>query len=846
MQCKFSMFFLVLLILTGCGGKSGNGLTELSLDNGTDPVITTKSYKPSTDLVLDQDKLLENLKKQHYQTDVALVALPEDSAFGKITDLIGSDDSSLGGGDGSIGITPIKVSKKNKSKISSKSEVTEFMATIQISGALQNYSISKIEGNSIYFAQYYYYYFVRPTQANDYPAIFLRSSDSNKSIEKVLSDDNDLVFHVYSDGKTIGFTTPKGKAIQVQYKDSVTGETTTLELVFNEELDEIRTLDDGIEYTTSVSGASADNSAPASESTDSSDTSKGVDFTDTNNQVDGVSEADHVKTDGSYIYSLFHNSLKIYDIGKADFISTLEINFESFGFEVSATKGGASLLADTGTAASSDMMYYSQYVSSEINLVDGNIVVFSQYGGKTIISYVNISNKESPVLSKQLTFNESLVSSRIVDSKLILVMNDYLYPTQSIEIPYYYAFTVQQQEQFKAVNEALVKNLTLKDFSLDLSFEKTAGEANETVTYLEADSIYFDENSGGYSLSKILVLDADATVTSASGVLTDYTENIYVTSNSVYLYNTTWESRIEWWNFDWIGSQNTMIYYFDIQDSTLNYKGGVEVSGQPHGTYSFHENDSNLFMAFHDFTTGDNGIHTISVGDDLTKTNTLTGIANGETLQSVRFIEDKAYLVTFKRVDPLYTIDLSTPTAPVILGELKVSGYSSYLHGIFENVLLGVGYEATSEGVVTGAKINTFNVASAAPVEIDKAGIVNTYTSFNASYDYHAFTWYPSRKLLALPYSGEKTGAIVYRLDETGAILDAAVIDSPNTSNEFYYYSSYSGRIIFVEDTLYYIDGGLIKAYPVDTLEFSADNKNLTIESSFELEPIDLTLVDLE
>lgn len=837
---KFSLFFLVLIALVGCGGgSSGSSVKELSLDTGSDPVVSSKSYKPSANLVLDQDKLLENLKKQHFQTEVALVTLPEDSSFELATNLVGSAGG-FGGGiivDDGIAVSNASTKKsKQKRNVALKGDVSDLMASVQISGTLQNYSISSIEGNKISFSQYYYYYFIRPSYANDYPAIFLRVNDSNKTIEKVLSDDTNLVFHVYEDNRTIGFTTPKGKSIQIQYKDSVTGESSTLELAFNEELDDIKSLDGGVNEDLTLSGsASADSASESAPSADTSDTSKGAEFTDTNNQVEGISEADHVKTDGSYIYSLTYNTLKVYDISKEDFISTLEINFDSLGFgESRETSSDAIKSADVAV----DLVYYAPYVSSQINLVNGNIVVFSQYGEKTVISYIDISNKEAPSMTKQLVFNESLVSSRIVDGKIVLVMNDYLYPTQYIEMPYHYAFTTEQQTKFKAANEALVAGLTLADFSMDLSFEKTAGDTTESVSYLDANDIYFDENSGGYSLSKIIVLDSDANVTSASGVLTDYTQNIYVTANSVYMYNTTWESRIEWWNFDWIGSQKTMIYYFDIQSSTLDYKGGIEVSGYPNGTFSFHEKDNNLFMAFHDDATGDNGIHTISIGEELTNTNTLSGLAAGESLQSVRFIEDKAYLVTFKFVDPLIAVDLSVPEAPVVLGELKVTGFSSYLHGIYDGVLLGVGYEADESGMITGAKISTFDVSSSTPTEVDKAGITNTYSSFNASYDHHAFTWYKSHNLLALPYSGEKAGAIVYKLDETGAIIEAATIESPNTSSDYYYYSSYNSRIIFVNDTLYFVDGGLIKAYPIDTLEFSADNKNLTIESQLVVEPI--------
>lgn len=831
---SFSMFFLILFILAGCGGSSSkNGLSELSLDNGSDPTPSSKSYKPSANLTKDQEQLLTNLKKQHYQTEVALVELPADDSFESLSNYLGfSDDGSIGG---EI-IDPIVVADGGSSNLSEPvkslkklSSLSDLMTTVQISGSLQNFSISKVEGDKIYFAQYYYYYFIRPTYKNDFPAIFLRINDSNKSIEKVLSDDKELVFHVYGDNKTIGLTTPKGKLIQIELKDATTGATSTLELAFDDSIDKDIFTMDGVANTTGAENT-LDSTAPtSSDDTGAGDATREVDFTDTNNQVEGISEADHVKTDGSYIYSLLHNELKIYDISQEDFIATLSIDFTKFGFETNAVLEKNKNAKDI---AESTSLLYVQYVSSEINLVSGNIVIFSQYGGKTIVSYVDISDKSAPTLTKQLTFNESLVSSRIVDNKVIMVLNDYLYPTEQIEIPYHYAFTAEQQAKFTVANEALVKDLTLADFSMDTSFEQSSGSASENVSYLDAENIYFDTNSGGYSLSKILVLDADAAVVSANGVLTDYTENIYVTAKSVFLFNTTWESRIEWWNFDWIGAQNTMIYHFDISNSELNYKGGVEVSGRPHGTFSFHEAGTNLFMAFHDDTTDENGIHTISLGDELTKSNTLGGIATGESLQSVRFIDDKAYLVTFKNVDPLFIIDLANPISPVVLGELKASGFSSYLHLVFEDVLLGVGFEADEEGAVSGAKINTFNVSSNTPTEIDKAGITGSYPYFNASYDHHAFTWYKSQNLLALPYSGDKSGAIVYRLDVAGNILEAAVLESPNTTKEFTYYSSNSGRIIFVDDTLYYVDGGFIKPYPISSLTFTTENKNVTIESS--------------
>ena len=101
-------------------------------------------------------------------------------------------------------------------------------------------------------------------------------------------------------------------------------------------------------------------------------------------------------------------------------------------------------------------------------------------------------------------------------------------------------------------------------------------------------------------------------------------------------------------------------------------------------------------------------------GGRLAQIGQVGGLGRGERIYAARFLGDVGYLVTFRQVDPLYTIDLSNPAAPKVAGELKITGYSAYLHPIGEDLLLGVGQEASEQGRRLGAQVSLFDVSDPA------------------------------------------------------------------------------------------------------------------------------------
>jgi hypothetical protein len=139
-------------------------------------------------------------------------------------------------------------------------------------------------------------------------------------------------------------------------------------------------------------------------------------------------------------------------------------------------------------------------------------------------------------------------------------------------------------------------------------------------------------------------------------------------------------------------------------------------------------------------------------GSKLVTVGRLGGLGKGERIYAARFTGDAGYLVTFRQVDPLYTLDLSDPRSPKAVGELKIAGYSAYLHPVGEGLLLGVGQDATEAGIRKGPQVSLFDVSSpAAPKRLHQRVLGDQGASTEAEWDHHAFLWWAPERLAVLP-----------------------------------------------------------------------------------------------
>jgi hypothetical protein len=163
---------------------------------------------------------------------------------------------------------------------------------------------------------------------------------------------------------------------------------------------------------------------------------------------------------------------------------------------------------------------------------------------------------------------------------------------------------------------------------------------------------------------------------------------------------------------------------------------------------------------------------TVLAVDDLHEVGSVGDIGRGEELYAVRMIGPVGYAVTFEQTDPLFTLDLADPADPEVVGELEIPGYSSYLHPVSEDLLLGIGQAGTEDGVLTGTQVSLFDVSDPSSPERIQQHSVDGGSS-EAEYDHRAFLWWADTQLAVLPievYGSEDpfTGAIGVHVDRNG------------------------------------------------------------------------------
>jgi uncharacterized secreted protein with C-terminal beta-propeller domain len=263
---------------------------------------------------------------------------------------------------------------------------------------------------------------------------------------------------------------------------------------------------------------------------------------------------------------------------------------------------------------------------------------------------------------------------------------------------------------------------------------------------------------GGADLLTVLTIDLDRGLFSVDrdGVMASG-QAVYATAGSLYVVSATPDDR-------------TFVHRFDASDPRVTrYRSSGEVDGAVLNQFSLSQHDGHLRVAT---TVGREGASAITVlkedGATLRPVGRVGGLGKGERIYAVRFLGERGYVVTFRQVDPLYTLDLSDPARPRVLGELKIEGYSAYLHPLGEDRLIGVGVDATSEGRRLGAQVSLFDVGDPrAPKRIAARGL-GEMTWTEVEQDHHAFLLH--KGTIVLPVNGEARILAVEGLAERGTI----------------------------------------------------------------------------
>ena len=289
------------------------------------------------------------------------------------------------------------------------------------------------------------------------------------------------------------------------------------------------------------------------------------------------------------------------------------------------------------------------------------------------------------------------------------------------------------------------------------------------------------------------IIDQKAVVSAA--------ENFYVSENNIYISNTNWSSDVTM----------TQILKFSCQKGKIQAKGTADLKGSLNDSFSMNEYNSYLRVVLTDYS-GETQKNALYVLDDAMQVcGNIGDLAEGEDIRSARFLGDIGYFVTFRNTDPLFSVDLSDPSDPKILGELKITGFSSYLHFYGENKLLGVGNEVDPEtGAYTGIKLAMFDVSDPSNVkQLHKFVIKDTYDC-PLFYNYKAAMIDTEKNVFGFMCD---SSYMVFCYDEEKGFEN---VFTENLGDSYYGYS-YRGlqevRGCFIGDDFYLVGGGQIRIY---------------------------------
>ena len=523
-------------------------------------------------------------------------------------------------------------------------------------------------------------------------------------------------------------------------------------------------------------------------------------YSQTNEQVEGVSEGDIVKTDGSYIYALSPSSsvLRIIRANGADLeLASTIYNEDTWGSEfyivgkdrlVMVCNENAPirpLPADEGAPQRDErtVPYYGWYSNS-----------FT-----TFIIY-DISDRWAPAEIRRVSMEGWAVSTRVIGSVAYMVTNKYIYsvPYDQADSPHIMPYTRDTAE-----------GETFEPVGLDRIFY-IPDSRDSSYLMIGATDVYGDE-----PFQPTAYLGAGS--------------SFYMSQNAMYVTKDRWEQEnAASGGTDWMagGRQKTDIMRFAISGTNVGYAGVGTVDGFPISQYSMDEHNGYFRIASTDWSRGT--YVTVLDASNMRAIGRTEALAPGETMQSMRFMGDMGYIVTFLNMDPLFTVDLADPRNPKVLGELKVPGFSQYLHPVGDGLMMGIGrqtqeiYTRDSQGVETvvgnrdaGMKISLFDVSDPFdPFEADVLLLNEGWSEI--SHNPRALMCDPARGLYGFIVESWDNNsywtvlAHILRV-EGDSVTIAATLEVGG------YVGTYGSRLCFIGNMLYLVHEAGVNVYDYET-----------------------------
>lgn len=551
------------------------------------------------------------------------------------------------------------------------------------------------------------------------------------------------------------------------------------------------------------------NPAPEPMVSDSSKESSNSEYSTTNIQVKGVDEADIIKTDGEYIYMISNNTiiiLKAYPAEEAEILSRISSN---------GTLKGIFINEDKLAVFEDEYTYYTIFAEPAPSFAVEAEPTIPIYGTpKTSIKVYDVSDREQPILERDFAIDGNYFNSRMIGDYVYAIANQYTYTTETdVILPRIYP-------------------------------------GNQTEEILATDIYYYNLSDYYYTFTTIIALNIqdETEEPNHETILLGGSRAIYVSINNIYLTFPEYPMEVA-------ETERTAIHRIGIDEESITFEATGVVPGVVLDQFSMDEHKSYFRIAttsgrvFRTFAqaTSENNLYVLEM--DLNIVGKLEDLALGEEIYSVRFMGDKGYIVTFRKIDPLFVIDLKEPTEPKVLGQLKVTGYSDYLQPYDENHLIGIGKEteAAEEGDFAwyqGVKISLFDVSDVSnPVEIAKYEIGDRGTESPVLDDHRALLFDKERNLLVTPvlvakvdetqYTGEVPpnaygefvyqGAYIFDISLDGLELRGRITHMDDNADllksGYWFYSEYAvKRSLYIDNVLYTISAMKVKMNNLETL----------------------------
>lgn len=520
----------------------------------------------------------------------------------------------------------------------------------------------------------------------------------------------------------------------------------------------------------------ADNRSTTEDSLSGSGAS--TDYSDTNLQVIGVQEADIIKTDGKYIYVYGQNTLYIVEAndGVLKLVSSIK-GPDTNQLNKYVYDGFASTYAYYGDTRE---MYLSENYLVIINIA--SVVEAQVY---------DITNPSDPILLNKYTQEGNYLSSRMIGEDLYLV-------TQ------------------KFVNTGEIDKNTPSTFvprcGIDDKYDTVAPEDIYINTEFENTYVSNYIVVGGIHLSKDIEELSNIAIFGCGNNIYSSLENMYIAAG----YSTTQNQ---------ITSNFTKIYRISIKDGNVFMAAEGNVPGTVLNQFSMDEYEGTFRIvttsysynpvSFREGSIANSSSSTVNalytLDQDLNIVGKLEDIAPGERVYSVRFDGATGYFVTFRKVDPLFTVDLSDPKNPMILSALKIPGFSEYMHSYADGFLFGLGrYADPQTGRTKGLKLSMFDTKDATNVIEASSLVISEYNYSPAEYNHKAILINGVKNIIGFPVQGGKYLIYSYDYNEKIFVKEATLTasDSSNTMNT---------RGIFIGNYLYLYDSLTgIKSYAMD------------------------------